>query len=226
LKKLLLFTALFFMALTVAMPSTGHTAATLSLNDGINPVLQIQDNQAGDLNPALGAVNWSGSIGTWVLNVTTGVTKPLFGSAAQPSMDLNSVNISAGAGTLQIMFSEIGFTAGPGATASMDIGGTARGGNVTFTSYFDNNNGLFSLNQTIGTIGPLAANAFSGSLSNAIPTISPYSLTELVTVNLPNGGIASFDASLNVAAPIPSAGLMMGSGILLCLLGIRRKITS
>jgi hypothetical protein len=67
----------------------------------------------------------SGPIGAWVVNVTTGVTKPTLGSAENPEANMNSVNVSAGAGTLTIMFSDNDFT-GTG-QVTHTLGGTTAG---------------------------------------------------------------------------------------------------
>src|SRR5262245_17805634 len=64
----------------------------------------ITDNGVGDINPLAGAVTYSGSINGFLVNVTTGISKPLIGGVNNyAELDLNSVNVQfTGAGKLRI----------------------------------------------------------------------------------------------------------------------------
>jgi hypothetical protein len=77
----------------------------------------------GDVNPMVGAVTFLGSVGTFLLNVGTGITKPILGSALNPSMDLNSVDVSSASETHSLVVEFSGF--GPvNSTFHLGIGGT------------------------------------------------------------------------------------------------------
>src|SRR5271169_653075 len=80
----------------------------LSSNNGATWT-KITDGGAHDFNPEAGAITFVGSIGTWKINVTTGLTKPAVGSVTLPVMDLNTVDTSTGKGTLLIKFIDYGF---------------------------------------------------------------------------------------------------------------------
>ena len=81
-----------------------NAVPTLTLFDGTTTIT-ITDGSGLDANAAVGAVTFSGRIGVWDVNVSTGITKPVIGSSTVPMMDLNSVDHSTGAGTLTITFS-------------------------------------------------------------------------------------------------------------------------
>ncbi len=158
-----------------------------------------------------GVISFNGSLGAglWVLNVTTGSSKPLSGSATAPKMDLNSVNISSAAGTLTIKFTDTNF--GPlDGTIANGIGGTTEG-TVTAMQLHDAANGEFT-GGTIANLGPFGPGAFSGSTtSSLVNDAGPFSLTEVVTINHTGAGTTSFDYSTSV--PEPSILLLLGSGL-------------
>ena len=71
----------------------------------------MSDNGGGDINALSGAVTFSGSVGDFIVNTTTGITKPILGSATVPILDLNSINLNGNnAGTIVLEFSETDFT--------------------------------------------------------------------------------------------------------------------
>ncbi len=74
------------------------------------------DQGAGDLNGSLGAVSFSGSVGNWAINVTTGLSAPALGSSTSPALDLNSVDLilaGGGPGTLLVAATGGGFNTPP-----------------------------------------------------------------------------------------------------------------
>jgi hypothetical protein len=193
---------------------------TLTLSDGTTTIV-VTDGSAMDSSPLAGAVLFNGAVGSnFFLNVSTGVTKPLSGSASAPSMDLNSVNLATGAGTLTITFSETGFTAFPGILTG-DVGGTvALGG--SFTNIVMQN----ALNLvTNGPFAPLPI-GFSGSGSAALIDGAPYSLTQTAILTFgPGGGMTSFNAAATVVPSVPDGGMtvtMLGIGLLT--VGAARRI--
>ena len=103
------------MIAVVAMSGIFLTAAanavpTLRLTQGASSVT-VSDNGGGDINAVSGVVTFSGAIGDFVVNTTTGITKPILGSATMPILDLNSINVNGNnAGTIVLEFSETVFT--------------------------------------------------------------------------------------------------------------------
>lgn len=77
--------------LALAAAPVRATPLTLTLTDGSNTVT-VQDGAMGDSNGTNGAVTWNGSLGVWIVNVTTGVGYPVLGSPSWPILDLNTVS--------------------------------------------------------------------------------------------------------------------------------------
>jgi hypothetical protein len=179
------------LALAVgACIGTAQAVPTLYLDDGHGHTATITDGGVGDFNSLPGAVSYSGALGNWILNVSTGVTKPALGSAAQPMMDLNSVNLAIGGGntlnTMKIVFTESGFLS-PG-LALAGIGGTSDG-SVSYKTYV---NGVPLTTQSFN------GNPFSGSSSGLITVLDSYSLTQEIDITKRGAGITSFNAAISV----------------------------
>jgi hypothetical protein len=207
----------FAVAAGIAGLVTSATAVpTLYLSDGVNSVTVV-DGGIGDSSPLAGVVTFNGSIGlNWTLNVTTGVSKPMLGSATQPWMDLNSVNAtSKGAGSLTIMLSDNGFGPASGKLTSK-IGGTTQG-KVTMKTYKDAGNGIFALSTPLTSQGAfgtgLSTTAFASTASMSFSGALPFSLTEVATITHTRKAISSFNEELRV----PDAGwtlALLGSSLL------------
>lgn len=216
-KKKLLLSAVLGLALgSFAAPHQAFALAMLSFDDGLGNTVSGTDNQLGfDSNPLFGAVTWIGTVGTWNLNVSTGLTKPLSGSPAAPKMDINSVNLSSGAGTLTIMFTDTGFTSGvPGNVGAFAaIGGTTIG-SVSYNTYLGSGNSPFETTHplTSQSFTPGITLAFSGTANGVAAGIGgPYSLTQQVVIDHTAPGATSFNGALSV--PEPTSLLLLGSGL-------------
>ena len=102
------FTVLAVGALLLAGITTSANALSIRLVSGSDS-MTLSDNSLGDINPTTGAVTFIGSVGDFVFNVSTGISKPVLGSASNPFMDLVSVDISsnnASPASLQIFLTE------------------------------------------------------------------------------------------------------------------------
>jgi hypothetical protein len=187
----------------VPMSTTAGATVLLILNDGINPIIAIADGDALDVNPAIGAVTFVGPLGVWTLNVSTGLGYPALGSATQPHMDLNSVDVSSGAGHLTIALLQDGYSPSPGGFV-LGIGGTTNGtvsavGCADFIS--------------CGVLGPFGSGAFSGTTGFAFADPgAPYTLAIFVDIDHKTAGASSFNADL-AGVPEPGTYALMGLGL-------------
>jgi hypothetical protein len=186
----------------------------LQLSDGMTTVT-ITDGLLGDLNSVGGAVTFGGSVGNFIVNVSTGITYPVLGASTLPYLDLASVNVSSPAGgTLTIRFTQTDFSnpSGNPFLIGSAIGGVTDG-TVLYRSYFDASNTAFGTASLLGNLGPFSG-AFAGSSSDTVTAPGLYSLTQVVTITHAGGTpqSSSFNATLRV--PEPGTAMLLGASLL------------
>jgi len=209
-------------ACIVAFASSTFAVPTLTIFDGTTTIV-VTDNALGvdiggvDVNGALGATTWIGSIGVWTVNVDTGFTKPLLGSGVSPHMDLNfsAVSTSGGpAGTLKLTFSDNGFTYTGGLT---DAWGGTTGGSVI--------NKVFVNSTQIAGLGPVGPGPFSGSTSG-LATLTPTDVLSLVVEITHGAGVVASTGDKEVQVPDGGATLMLLGSALAGLGMLRRRFSA
>ena len=199
-------------------PAPAAAVATLYLSDGVNPAVTVADGSAQDMCPVAGCVTFIGSIGVWVVNVSTGISNSPF-----PHMDLNSLDVSSGAGTLNIKLGDTDFTTGGNTPHTIGvaslIGGTvAAGGSVNWQAGLNNSNlspippGGACCDQLSPLYGPGGPGAFSQTNLDTFNVNGPFALELAVTITHTQGGVTSFDYEGRV--PGPATLLLLGVGFL------------
>jgi len=205
---------------TLAEPSTSEGAFKLRLSDdGGATWTTITDGGAGDDSGVAGVIQFSGDIGNWVVNVTTGLSKPLLDPG---SMDLNSVNVSSSGGpaTLTIELTDTDFV-GPSPGQIFAVGGTANG-SVSFEAGGTNSNTEFDLTNSTGVLA-FGSGAFSTESTIVSGSADPYSLTIRTIISHGSGtNSTSFNAELS---PVPApAGLILAATALPFIGLLRRRL--
>jgi hypothetical protein len=218
--------ALVAAGLLVLSIPLAAAAVSVRLISGMTTVTCDDGDPSCDLNPAAGVVAFSGSVGPFTINVTTAITEPALGSASFAILDLNSVNVSGGAGSLTILASHTGYTGPlPGGfyPAQLNVGGTTTG-TVSFAGYLDDGNALFGTTSLLGALGPFGPGAFSGSVAGAAPATAPFSLTLVAEITHRVAGITSFDFEVRPRVAEPGMLSLFGIGLGSVLVGGRRRM--
>ena len=226
--------AVLSVALALAAASISSATPVLQISDGVAPTVTVTDQvfgPGGDGNAAAGAVSFSGVINGWNILVSSGVTKPILGSATSPSLDLTwqvTRTSASGGSSLTICFSENGFNLAAPRNFVTDVGGTAgpAGNSVNVRTYYDLGNTTLAqttlLTSHLFTSPP---NGFSASdIGGPVPADPSVSFTIKLVLSQGVGTVSSGDIDLH---SVPEGGSMVTFlGTALLALGIfaaRRK---
>jgi hypothetical protein len=195
------------LAATVAAGGT----IQMRLTNGAT-VVTVSDGSAQDINPLPGVITYLGSVGSFGINVSTGIDGT---NLPQPQlMDLNSVNV--GTGTLVIEFAQTGLNYGTDPIfLSAGIGGTTTG-TVSYELYADATNTLYGTGALIFS-GASNGSAFSASSASLFDPSGPFSLYEKVIFSHSSWGVSSFDFAASVPEPgtLGLLGIALAGGIAL-----------
>lgn len=204
--KTLLSTATIVLAACLFVEKPANALLMLSLDDGLGNTASVTDTD-GD-----GLLTFTGSLGSWLANVSTGVANPLIGSPSINALDLASVNVSGGEGTLTIMLTNTGYDGSASRTSYLTgVGGTTDG-DVMFQSYIDTTNTAFGMGTLLNDTGIMSGIAFSSSNGGSVMTSDLYSLTTVATLSLSGvGDLTSFDYTIKV--PEATSLTLFGIGL-------------
>lgn len=222
-KKLWIVVMMVAMALLFGMQRAAQAAPYIEV-----AIIDLDNNVTQFVQSDTGMASFNGVVGSWNVNVVTGITYPFGGGTqAEPYLDLNSINASSPAGGNLIVFTDaIGYT-GPivgGFTGPFyfEAGGTVGGvsaGTLDLFALYNSNNVLFESGGTpftvIGSLG-----TFTGAFSDAIDiaafpgSTSPYALGIQAQIHHDGAGVTSFDSSLESGkVPEPISLILLGSGL-------------
>jgi len=216
--------AIVAMLALVGANSTADATFVLRISDGVPAdTVTIADGGAGDLAPGVpGQIIFSGSIGTFTINVTTGLGDPVLpNTSSRANMHLNNVSVSSSSGgTLTLELTQTDLALAPsiyGIGLASSFGGTTVG-KVEGWQVLDLGNAQFAApadGEAVAHHGPLSGPSFS---SNATAETGPYtgtkfSLSEKVVVTHTGAGTTSFDIDSLATVPAPPSIVMGLSGL-------------
>jgi len=222
-------TALAVVLMVTACAPSALAVPELRLSSGAASV-DLLDASGIDSCPVGDCVTYIGAVGSWQVNVTTGLEGEL------PFFELHSINaIRSGgqAAPLSISFSDNGLTLPSSFT--FDVGGTLSSTSskpvITFQAWTDTVK--FGKANEIGSILTFHTSAFSGTTNGAVGAgNSATTIGVVIDLGSLNAkGAMSFDAGLtsDVAGgpgggpvPEPASISMLGGALLIVGAGIRR----
>jgi hypothetical protein len=182
--------------------SQAKAAATVTISDGITATNVVIDNQPQDFAPGTGIELVVANVGVWNV-IIGGVTKPVFGTATSPVMDLNIQARSSAAGTLTVTFSDNNFGAtGPetGLLKAIVTGTQVSGASSTvdFKVYGDSGNVVGAQTSLATSTGAQSWPPVNTTASGSVALSAPFSLTEVVVINTGGATVLDLDASFQL----------------------------
>jgi hypothetical protein len=215
---------LLALTLSVALSTSAFATAELQLKSGLTTVT-ILDNGVGDADPAIGQVIFSGAVGSWSINLTSGLS---FGPLG-PTMDVGSLDATtSSADPLTITFTDTGFsTPSPGFMLASSGHIVTGSGTAMIKGWVDDTNTVFGEPAAglIGSLGPFSG-AYFQSVTGGPAGVPLYSLTEAVTLTTGSSGVTWGTDSSIAPVPEPAAVALFGSVLLLCASKLRRRKVS
>ena len=178
-----------------------------------------------DLYTQEGVIGFSGAVGDFQMNVTTGFSSPLLGPGPEGRMDLFNVSFSGGSGTLTIELWDTGFeTEGDDTRFHTLLGGTTDG-LVEIATYADGDADAFGTQFLLasGTYDGSSTGdgiAFSSDQSTDIAVeelVGSYAMGIRATITHSFGDVTSFDIDLQSASAVPEpTSALLALVLLLC----------
>jgi hypothetical protein len=242
------FTGLKFLALAVVAGAMSSPAwATLSIIIGgttgattytVGTGTQCNDQASCDGNSTVGTLttSFSTSLGSATITGTSSTSGSPIGTLG---VTINLTATSTGSFTVGITDTNYNSPAPPNLQLFESVGGTqpvnGPQGTVSSIGTFSANNTMFNMGGAGTTSTTTASTSFGAaqgqSQTGLIAMGNPYSLFELITINITSLGSGNnkqfqINADLNTAAaavPEPASILLLGSALLLSVTALKRK---
>jgi len=222
-------------ALAAARPA--EAGLILRLDTGPSTII-VNDNLAGDLNPAVGQITSVGNIGDFSSTINVGQSNSpgtTFGMLQIQSLDIR--NAGVGQRTLKVTLSDTGFTAPDDdfnpLQFSSSFGGTltnaAAGDLVAFQSFADPANAqpATAVPSGLGAYGSAGGNiteSFNATNGTTfVRAASPYSLASVTTITLSPSAQVSVSGTTVVDSSVVPEPAAVGSLVGVALLGLARR---
>lgn len=174
-------------------------------------------DQYGTVGLTDGTILYNGSVGSFLVTVSTGISKPILGPG---EIHLDSVEVSGSTGgSLLISITDTDFL-GPMSEFTANYG-IVTDGSVDLSFLYDENNNEFDGSE-FASGGSYGNTVFAEEITGSVNPSSTYSLSILAEVTHDAAmDITSFDAEIN-PVPVPAALWLFASG-LLTLLSLRKS---
>ena len=186
---------------TISMPA--NAVPTLRLTQRAN-IFTVADNSLNDSSTLPRVVSFAGPVGNFPVTTSTVLTKPTLGSAAHPSIDVLSAQVSSpfSNAVIEIAFSDTDFSS-PGPTITLpSLIGRATTESIRHQTFASLSNSLFSTDILISDSGVMGPGGFLLSDYATISMQRDYSLTTIVTVTHGASSInSSFNATVEISEP-------------------------
>lgn len=210
-RKILLSTAAA-LAFATALPMAAQAAPMLQF--GLSTGAAINGTQFAEAAIPTGTVqDYNGSFG--VASGTVAISSNA--NPINPQFDMNITDLSMQSGQITLYLTETGLTNLGGTeltstlTNNSDLTPQALG--LMYSLYADASDAAFGLGTLIGST-PLAGSATSATFNGTYDATSPFSVTEVLTIDSGTSGIyASLDGATNV--PEPGSLALLGTGTLM-----------
>ena len=165
-----------------------------------------------------GIATWSGTVGNWTTVISTGQTVS-GGAVPYLDLDVTATRSGAGATSLDIYYSDIGF--GPNTGGGYQLYtylGTVTGGSATTSAYLSTANTPFATTTALGGSLDVAGVNATINASGVYTAGNPYAITILDHIT---GNVVSMDTTFT---GVPDGGAtVMLLGAALSALGLFRK---